>query len=492
MAAKTKQIAAVPPLPPRGEMIPDMSLYLQQISLYRNTLAFGGTRNPTDIWAAMTYNMAQAWAYYRELEEKDEDVGNALDGLKLSVMERSMSVLPANDKDSRAVDTAQFIEQQLGRIKLDPLLDCLLDAPGYGFSVQEMIFDTSAGQAELQEVNDCPQELFLFGNRFYPQTGPMMLLDNPWASDGQLVPEQKFLIFSYRMRGRNRMGRPLLKNVFWPSWFKRNIQRFWLQYAEKGPGTAVVRYNDADNDSERKQAMHVAEAFRDATAVAVPKGMDYDAELLKIARSMNPDVYEHLFKTLQLSIARRIQGETLTSFGSEEGRGSQAQGRTHADTFDTRSVSLCKMTMSVINEQLVKPLVLWNYGPDAPMPTWTIETKMGEDLAERLGIDMGLQSMGLKLSVGYVTERYDVPLAGGENGQDPEDILEPAAAAAPQVKIADRSTATFAERHASAQIKREMAQYDGLFAQAQKESLEIYRGRIRQLAQEISAPLAQG
>jgi len=45
-----KKIAAVPPLPPKGEMISSTSLYMQQISLYRNTLAFGGTRNPTSIW----------------------------------------------------------------------------------------------------------------------------------------------------------------------------------------------------------------------------------------------------------------------------------------------------------------------------------------------------------------------------------------------------------------------------------------------------------
>jgi phage gp29-like protein len=486
-----KKTSAVPPLPPKGEMISSNSLYMQQISLYRNTLAFGGSRNPSDIYASMTYNLPQTMAYYRELEDKDEDVGNALDGLKLSVMERATSVLPANDKDSLAVDVKEFIETQLQCVNFDEVLDCVLDAPGYGFSVQEMVFDTSMGQAELVDISDCPQELFLFGNRSYPQVNNLQLLDNPWASEGKEVPEQKFLIFSYRKRSRNRMGRPLLKNVFWPSWFKRNIQRLWMQFAEKGPGTAVVHYNDADSDSERKQAVDIAQALIDNVAVAVPKGFEFEPEMLKIARAQDPKVYQAFFNTMQLSIVRRIQGETLTSFGSEDGKGSQAQGKTHADTFDTRSVSLCKAVMSVVNDQLVRPLVLWNYGPSAPMPKWQIEIKAGEDLDERLGVDMGLQSMGKKFTVGYVSDRYDVPLAAGENGENPDDILVPKAGAAPQVKIADRSTATFAERQDEARTLAQMAQYDKLFEQLQGEAKGIFARRVHEIASTVVPPRAE-
>ena len=67
---------AVPPAPQKGQIVTDAALYLTQVSLYRNSLAFGGTRNPSAIWAAMTYNQPETMAYYRELEAKDEDVAN--------------------------------------------------------------------------------------------------------------------------------------------------------------------------------------------------------------------------------------------------------------------------------------------------------------------------------------------------------------------------------------------------------------------------------
>ncbi len=473
------QAQAAPPLPPKGAIVTDRALYLTEISLYRNSLAFGGNRNPSAIWAAMTYNQPWTMAYYRELEEKDEDVANCLDSLKLSVLQRDRNVLPANDADSRAVEIKEFIEKQLAALDFHTVLDCVLDAPGYGFSVQEMIFDVSAGQASLTGIEDCPQELFLFGNRFYPQIGNLQYLDQPWASEGTEVPEQKFLITTYRKRARNRMGRPLLKGVFWPSWFKRNMQRLWMQFAEKGPGTAVVRYNDADNPQERQQAAAIAQAIIDNVAIAVPQGFQYDQELLKIARSQDPAVYERFYQAMQYNIARRILGETLTSFGNEGGTGAKAQGEVHADTLDQRSVELCRSVETVINQQLIRPLVLWNYGPDAPMPTWSFDLEDEEDLVKRLSIDAGLQRMGKKFTVGYVTDRYDVPLAGGENPENPDDVLVPNAAA-PNVAITDGARATFAERRVPPD-ERELHEFDDLFAQLKAHATGVMRDRTREI-----------
>ncbi|MGO8759352.1 MAG: DUF935 family protein [Terracidiphilus sp.] len=459
-------------------MLSEQSIYLQQISLYRNTLAFGGTRNPTDIWAAMTYNMAQVMAYYRELEDKDEDVSNALNDLKLSVMSRNISVVPANENDSAAVDVKEFVEEQLKAVKFDEVLDCVLDAVGYGFSVQELMFDTSAGQASLIQIEDCPQELFLFSNRFRPQVGPLQLLENPWSSEGQEVPEQKFLIFSYRKRGRNRMGRPLLRSVFWPSWFKRNMERLWLQFAEKGPGTAVVYYSDPDNESDRKKAAEIAQRIVDSTAIGVPQTFKLETELLKVARSQNPDVYEHFYRTMQYSIIRSVLGETLTSFGNEGGKGSNAQGETHAETKDQRSVFLAKMLMSAVNDQIVRPLVLWNFGPEALMPSWELEVKEGEDLQERLTIDSGLQRMGKKYTVGYVAERYDVPLAAGENGENPEDVLVPNVSA-PSVALRDTVASSFSE--AEKEAEAELNQFDQVVEQLKADALKLARERTAEV-----------
>lgn len=479
MAEQIEEI--VPELPAAKPVVTEQALYLTEISLYKNTLAFGGTRNPTAIWSAMQYNTPFTMGYYRELEAKDEDVSNALDTLKYEVTKRTRSIEAANDTDSLAVDTKEFVEQQLENADFENMLDCILDAAGYGFSVQELMFDVSEGQVQLESADDCPQELFLFGNRFRPQVDDLQYLDNPFASEGTPVPDNKFLVTTYRKRARNLMGRPLLKEVFWPSWFKRNMERLWLKFAEKGPGTAVVSYNDPENESERRRAADLAQAIIDSVAVGVPKTMEINTELLKIARSQNPSVYKDFYTLMQYAVTRRIQGQTLTTFGNEGGKGSNAQGQTHADTLQNRGVYLARLAMRVINHQLIRPLVLWNYGPKAPVPKLAIDIEPEEDLVERLAIDAGLQRMGKKFTVGYIVDRYGAPLAAGDNGESPEDILVPNISA-PNVGINDQARATFSELPADKQVREEMAEFDKLFDDLKTEAGGVLKQRVKSVA----------
>ena len=225
-----------PPRPPTGEIVTPQALYLTNLAQYRNTLAFSGQKNPTSIWTSMIRDDSSSMIYYRELEEKDEDVANSLDALKYSVLKRERQLTPPDDS-SQAEEIVDFIQAQLdGLTNFEAVLDNLLDAPGYGFALAEMIFDVSEGQVALLDIHDCPQELFLFGRRYYPQIGPPEFLDSPCAMQGAVVPEEKFIVFSYRGRARNRMGRPLLRSIFWPSWFKRNVLGMWLRYGGERSG----------------------------------------------------------------------------------------------------------------------------------------------------------------------------------------------------------------------------------------------------------------
>jgi phage gp29-like protein len=469
---------AIPPRPPQGEIVSQTALLNTQFALYRNTLAFGGTRDPSIIWSSMLRDDGSAILYYRELEEKDVDVANALDTLKGSVLERNWTIEPADKDDTQAVEIAVWVQAQLDKIEnIDLVLDNMLDAPGYGFSVQEMIFDVSAGQAELADIRDCPQELFLFGTRYQPQIGPMQFLSTPYAGQGVEVPEEKFLIYSYRARSRNRMGRPLLRSVFWPSWFKRNMLRLWAQYAEKGPGTAVVRYDDANNAADAQKAADIARALIEDVAVAVPRNFDVETELLTIARALNPAVYQEFFKSQQLDIVRRVLGETLTSFGGEGGKGTQALGTIHADTLETKTISLCKGMESILNRQLIRPLVLWNFGPDAPMPTWHYDIEEEEDQTERLGIITGAYELGVPIPTSYVQEALNIPAADGQ-----EPVLTKPALVAPVENIRETTTAAFAEGGHVVQAERQMSEFDKLVTQLQDDSLDLLKERVGEVA----------
>lgn len=468
-----------PPLPPAGTIVTEAALYNTQITNWRNTIAYGGQKNPTAIWSSMLRDDGLAIPYYREIEEKDTDVANALDSLRDSVLKREHWVTPA-DESGHAQDVADFVQAQFDGIPdFDRVLSNLLDAPGYGFSLGELIFDVSMGQASLIDVLDCPQELFLFGNRFQPQIGQLQFLTQVMASEGTPVPEEKFLIWSYRMRSRNRMGRPLIRSVFWPSWFKRNMQRLWVRYAEKGPGTAAVKYKDAASQQEQQQAAELAYKLIDQVAVGIPENFQFVEELMKGARPIPYEVYEHFTEAMQLDIVRRVLGETLTSFGAEKGRGTQALGQQHAESLDDKSVQLCKALAGVVNRQFVRNIVLWNFGPDAPMPTWGCDIEEEKDLTERLAIDKGLQTMGVPMPLSYLQTTYSVP------APEPTDTIAQPSAAAGAFTL-PTITPSFSE-DGRATGEAQLAQFDDLKGQLDKAAEVLMKERVREFADALGS-----
>ncbi len=468
-----------PPLPEKGSLVTPEILFLNQSSTYRLAAAFAGVANPTVVWQQMIDNSPQAILYYRELEEKDEDVGDAIAEMKLSVLKRQMQITPADDS-AKAIDAANFVEQQLQALPdWRNSFDALLDGPFYGYSVSELIFDVSAGQASLLDISDCPQELFAFAPTSYPQIGQLRLKQYIGSYDGDLMPESKFITFTSRSRSKNRMGRPLLRSVYWSSWFKRNVQRFWVRLAERGPGTAVVTYQQGATDDEKRQALAAAEALISNVAMAVPDNFQVMEELLKSTRTADPSTYEQLYSALESKIYRRIVGSTLTSHGSDGGKGTQALGNVHAQTKEDRSVELTMQIDAVLNRQLVRPLVLWNFGPDCPVPTITHDVSNKEDLGARVTVDDTLQGMGLPITKKYVYARYgvDVPEEG-------EELLErPAAPALPINTPAGKPDHPQFSAEREAQVKLEIEAFDNLFGQLKDEAQADYRERITQIAQ---------
>jgi phage gp29-like protein len=323
------------PRPPSGEIV--SSRVLEVLGTGFSTLnlsrGFGGTKDPTQTWASMIGNEPAAFSFYFDLAEKDDDCGALLETLKLSVLGRERTIEPADDS-AEALRVADFVTEELDAIPaFHQALHALLDAPGYGLSVAEINFDVTAGQVGVLSINDCPQECFAFAEqRWLPQVGPLRFFANPYSGKGEVVPEEKFFVFSYNPRKRNRFGRPLLRRAFWPSWFKRNAIRFWLRFAEKGPGTAAVKYPSGGGEDEQRKALQAAEALIEKVAVAVPSNFELVEALLTSARSQNPAVYERLVQRNELAIARAILGETLTSHGSV-----RAREATRWDRFTKRS-----------------------------------------------------------------------------------------------------------------------------------------------------------
>jgi len=465
----------VPPEPTSSQLVSDEVLQGVKRTTLSLSQGFAGVSDPTVIWTSMVRDYRTAFLFYRELEEKDDDISSALEMLKLAVLARKWQIVPKDDS-SQAKEVADFIDGQINNVRnFHEVMEAMLDAPGYGVSFQEVMYDVSEGQVSLVDIKDRPQEIFSFNPQNLLQTGPLRLNVNPWSIDGgDIVPEEKFLVFTFRPRSGNRRGRPLLRRVFWNSWFKRQALRFWLRFGEKGPGTAAVLYPQGAGQDEKQKALAAAEAIVEKIAIAMPENFQIVKELLTSARSQKPDVYKQLADDQKYSIARAILGQTLTSYGNEGGKGSNALGSVHAKMFYLKEVEVAIKLQAVINDQLVRPLVLWNFGPDAPMPQFAISTEDEQDLVQRIGIDSTAQDMGVPLTQQYMFETYGYT-APGEKDQI---LVKPQGSSGSTISSAAANDPSFSDAEAVHNIKEVNELLDAMKLQLG----DVYHKRVQEIA----------
>jgi phage gp29-like protein len=255
-----------------------------------------------------------------------------------------------------------------------------------------------------------------------------MIEDMPMGGE---LPEDKFFIFSFRPKHNNRWGDPTDRKAFWPSWIKRSSIKQWLRYQEKGSGVVIARYNDGAGEKEMQDASAAAGAVQEESAVAIPK--KFILEVQEMVRNIGSSHKELVDDFCNAEISRIYLGQTLTSRGSDGG-GSRALGEVHERKEDKIGETDAKALMAVVNEQIIRPMVFWNYGPDALAPMWAIEVEPQEDLdskAKRYGVIV--KDIGLPISKKQV--RDDLQLeepadeddelgARSEAGTDPDPLDE--------------------------------------------------------------------
>jgi phage gp29-like protein len=388
-----------------------------------NPVAFAGADNPSAAWRLMITDSPAAFPLYRDLEEKDGQVSSALETRKDGVLRRERKVVAAS---STAADErrADFAREVLAAIPhFENVLYELLDAVGYGFTAAEILWEQEGSTVFIRDLKPRPQELFAFGPIGKPQIGPLQFLHGSRVTgrESRPLPSHKFLVNSFRPRHGNRRGRPLLRRVFWPSWFKRQDLKFWLKFIEKGSGSVVVRYPQGATDQDKQRALEAAEAINAETAVAIPENFQIVSELLQAARAGDSSVFLTLADDLcNNEIARVILGQTLTQRGGEDGRGSRALGEIHQEVRFEKVAADARDLMSVINDQLLRWLFLFNFGPDARPPKWAVQLDPPEDLRQRIEIDARLARLGAPLPLSYLQRTYSLP-----SPQPGEAVLSP-------------------------------------------------------------------
>lgn len=107
---------------------------------------------------------------------------------------------------------------------------------------------------------------------------------------------------------------------------------------------------------------------------------------------------------------------------SDSGGGSYAQSKTHNDVRHDLTVADCKALAATLRRDLIRPLVLYNFGEDKRIPYLRFDAEESEDLTQTATvIGTLIREAGLKVPTSYIYKKFSIPKPEGD-----EEIATPA------------------------------------------------------------------
>ncbi|MDR2024034.1 MAG: DUF935 domain-containing protein [Hungatella sp.] len=356
---------------------------------------------------------------FEEMEEKDPHLFSQLQTRKNAVTGLDYEIIPFDSDDERDKEIAEFVEEQINSLEnFEDIQMDLLDAIGKGFAVSEIIWGYDDGQVVVEDIRSRHQKRFFWDS--LDDSFRVRTVTNP---EGILLTENKFIQHRYKARSGHPSRAGVLRVVAWMYLFKNYDIKDWVSFAEiYGLPLRLGKYQPGASDEDKRALMQALIQIGADAAGMVPDGTAID--FITTEKTSSTDLYERLARYCDEQISKAVLGQTLTS---DSGGGSFAQSKTHNEVRHDLTVADCKALAATLRRDLIRPLVLFNFGEDRRIPYIRYDCEEAGDLKETAEIIGTLiEKTGLKISTSYLYKKFSIP-----KPEEGEEVAKPMVAAAP-------------------------------------------------------------
>ena len=256
----------------------------------------------------------------------DDQVYTAMQNRKQRVLNNrdydfKPGVRPGQEASPQAQALCDQMTEDLEDIKLINVFNAILDAPFFGSSFLELIWEAQGGRYRLADIKAKPRAWFVFNADGVP------CLKARHQVDAQPLPRFKFLVPRHFPTYENPYGLRLLSRCLWPVAFKRGGIKFFTRFLDRYGQPWTLGKAPANFSQPEKQAMaaDLAAMVQDAVAV-IPHGAEVTLVESKGTAGAQFELY---LKRWDKAILKVIGGQTLTS--EMDGQGSRAAASVHMD-----------------------------------------------------------------------------------------------------------------------------------------------------------------
>lgn len=436
---------------------------------------------------------------------QDDQVASTFQQRRLAVTSTEWVVDPGGDSPADKA-AAEFMREQIARIKWDDKTDKMLYSVFFGYGVAEIMWQRQGNRIGIGEVKVRDRGRFRFGDSgalyLRPELGSGGSVGNYKLMQSADDRERKF--WTIRIGGDHDdqpYGRGLAQALYWPVFFKRNDIKFWLVFLERFSGPTSIAKMPAGQykDEElRKQTLQMLEAIATEGRIVIPEGTTVD--FLESIYSGSAD-YRDMKSAMDAAIAKVVLSQTMTT----DNGSSRSQSETHKAVRDEVVKADADLICDSWNMGPGKWLTELNF-PGAAIPRVWRKTDPEEDLNTRAERDKNIAELGFEPTEEYIQETYGkgwvrkrpnelrVPGAGGDPVDDnPALFMELSELAATKnLNRADQQAISeaaqrFANRYGETvgpQIRQLLEFLDAT------DDLETFRDRLGEIAGQAPNPKA--
>lgn len=354
-----------------------------------------------------------------EMEEKDLHYASVLGTRKRSVAQLPVTVHPASDSAEDEAN-AELVRGFLNRQQIEEEIVDVLDAVGKGFSVTEIIWETS----ERQWMPRCLKWRFPQWFSFDRDDGETLLLRSETGAGFEPLAPFKFIRHFHKAKSGLPIRGGLARAAAWGYLFKNYTLKDWIAFIEVyGQPIRVGKYHPSATPEERETLLRaVANIGTDAAAI-IPQSMVIEFVRAEAAREVG-GLYKEFAEYIDGQISKAVLGQTLTTEVGD--KGSFAAAKVHGGVKDDIERADCKQLASTFNRDLVRPIVDLNRGPQKAYPLLEIGRPEAVDVPVISEALAKLVPMGLRVRQSEV--RAMLAMADPESD---DELLTPPAAPAP-------------------------------------------------------------
>ena len=358
--------------------------------------------------AASQGNISEQSKLALELQEKNWDIGQAIETRRNAVLGVPWTVEPGDDTPAakKAAETLKAALDAAGgpvsyadtSDKLDSfanLCEDMLSAIIPGFAVSEIVWKAGG---EIAGFKFLEQRNFMLGRR-----GELRLIVTN-EPDGVALPPRKFVVNQYRRRGSDIARSGLVRTLAWLHCFQRLPFADLLRFVERyGMPFAVAKVDQNSWDNERNVLKSLIRNFGPDGGGVFTRAVEI--ELLQAANNTG-DVYFKLLEYTRDAITKLILGQLASSDKSAGLSGGDAQSQVRQDIL----AADCSVLGATLTADLAKPWNDFNSPAGTACPKIVFHCEPAEDLKAMADTVKVLFDAGLETDEKKMSEKFGMTL----------------------------------------------------------------------------------